>query len=241
MPFTNLSALLIQSGSYVLLASDDVVDFGISSAATATLPSAASVPTGKRFTIKNINSSTDQVTIATTSGQTIDGRASSSILLSANDFVQVVSDGSNWKTVVLQETIAAVYFNTAGTTVNNTLANLPYATKIFDTHNAYSAGIFTAPATGKYAYDANAWSVTTMNSSTSWYLQGYKQGSTLYGQDNKAGTGAPNTGNAVRVTGIVDLVAGETFQIKANLDTATSVNLVGTSGANVFSIQKIGN
>lgn len=246
MPFTNLSLLNlslfnIQTGNYTVLASDDVVDFSISVATTATLPSAILVPTGKRITLKNVATLTTGILqVLTTGGQTIDGRASGSIFLSPNDLAQVVSDGTNWRTIVLQETIAALYNNTAGTTINNVLTTVPFANKIFDTHSAFSAGVFTAPVAGRYAYTSSGWSVSTLNTSSSIYWQGYKNLTTLYGQDNKAGTGAVNSGNAVRITGIVDLAVGETFQVRASIDTVTSVNLDTYPSTQVFSIHKIG-
>ncbi|NBO39767.1 hypothetical protein EBU99_14470, partial [bacterium] len=50
---------------------------------------------GKVFNIKKIDSSLNTVTIAASSGTTIDG-AASRVLLYANDSVSVVSDGTNF-------------------------------------------------------------------------------------------------------------------------------------------------
>lgn len=141
----------------------------------------------------------------------------------------------------IETPVSALYQNTAGTTVNNTSATIPFATKIFESQpNLIVGGVFTAPITGKYAFSAFAFSVTTINTSTSWYFLGLKNNATLYAQDDKAGTGAPNTGNTVRITGIVDLIAGETFQIKSSLDTASSLTLVVSAGVNMFGIWRIG-
>lgn len=66
----------------------------VTSAATVTLPSAAS--NINQYTIRNIHS-TDSVGVLTTSSQTIDGSASATI--NTGTVVRYLSDGSNWRTV----------------------------------------------------------------------------------------------------------------------------------------------
>jgi hypothetical protein len=85
--------------SYSLVAlTDELVLF--SAAATATLPTAVGI-TGKVFIIINPTGSYN-VTINTTSAQTIGGAASGSIILStANSLLAVVSNGTNWN--ILQQ------------------------------------------------------------------------------------------------------------------------------------------
>jgi hypothetical protein len=61
---------------------------------TITLPTAVGI-SGKQYIIKN--SGNGVVTLNTTSSQTIDG--STSLTLTQNDTVEVISDGSNWKIV----------------------------------------------------------------------------------------------------------------------------------------------
>ena len=41
--------------------------------------------------------------------------------------------------------------------------------------------------------------------------------------DNKAGTGAPNTNNAVKLSGIIRLLPGDTIHIESSLDTNTTL------------------
>lgn len=66
---------------------------------TVTLPSAANI-TGKKYTIKRTNSGVNNVTVGTTSSQTIDlpgGSAATTRTLGAQyAFITVVSDGANW-------------------------------------------------------------------------------------------------------------------------------------------------
>lgn len=91
-------ALVSKTSAYTLTTSDCVVLANATSAAfTLTLPSASSVPTGRQYLLKKVDSSANAVTIATTSSQTIDGSTTAS-LASQWSKLTVVSDGSNWYT-----------------------------------------------------------------------------------------------------------------------------------------------
>lgn len=90
-------AITAKSTGYTLTGSDYIVTFDATSAGlTATLPTAASA-SGLTFVIKKIDSSTNTVTLATTSAQTIDGNASGALALATqNESITLASDGSNW-------------------------------------------------------------------------------------------------------------------------------------------------
>jgi len=69
-----------------------------------TLPTAVGI-SGKIFDIVKIEASEISVVIATTSGQTIGTRPSSNIALNRlNDYIRVVSDGTNWEILSKKET-----------------------------------------------------------------------------------------------------------------------------------------
>lgn len=61
---------------------------------TLTLPTAVGI-TGRPYHIKRVDSGAGNVTIATTSSQTIDG-LSTYVLVQQWQYVEVMSDGSNW-------------------------------------------------------------------------------------------------------------------------------------------------
>jgi hypothetical protein len=87
-------AWVTKSANYTILAADTNILVDASGAArTMTLPTAVS--STQRVTIKKKDSSTNTVTVATTSAQTIDG-SSNYIATLQNESVTVVSDGSNW-------------------------------------------------------------------------------------------------------------------------------------------------
>lgn len=82
-------AYVSKSASYTAAASDYLVN--VTAATTITLPTAAGV-TGKIYTVKNSGLGT--VTVGTTGGQTIDG--ATSVALTPNATLRVMSDGANW-------------------------------------------------------------------------------------------------------------------------------------------------
>ena len=78
---------------------------------TVTLPAAAS-NTGRVYSIKNIDSDCDDITIDGNSTETIDGSATY-VLDSYNNVVRIISDGSNWF-IINENTVACTAF-TCGT------------------------------------------------------------------------------------------------------------------------------
>jgi hypothetical protein len=118
-PGTGLTGLTIQSGSYTLGTYQTVKFTGLSANSTATLPTAVGA-TGLIYNIKNADP-TYTITVNTTSSQTIDGRASGSIVLAAglNDFVDVQSDGANWIILAKKET-TLLQSNASGSYAANT-------------------------------------------------------------------------------------------------------------------------
>ncbi len=99
------TAVNAKTANYTLTGTDKTVTFDpVNAALVATLPTAVGA-SGTRFTVKNIGTGTGTVALATTSSQTVDGRASSDIVLkSFRDFIEVESDGSNWLIINKQET-----------------------------------------------------------------------------------------------------------------------------------------
>jgi len=85
-----LRTITNKTTSYTLLATDDFVIFNGTSL-TATLPTVVG-NSGKSFEIKNINIS--QLTINTTSSQTIDGDLTLNLL--QYEVLKIISNGSNW-------------------------------------------------------------------------------------------------------------------------------------------------
>ena len=165
-----LIAYKSKSANYTLTSSDSTVGFDTSGGnVTATLPTAVGC-SGRRFTIDKTTSDVNTVTIATTSSQTVGGRASSVIkLFYLNDSLTVESDGANWQIVADEPRITpfvsktgnytltdeneTVGFDTSG---GNLIATLPTA-------SGRSGRMFTIIKT---TFDANYVAIATTSSQT---------------------------------------------------------------------------
>lgn len=83
-----------KTANYTITGTDDVILADAAGGAiTITLPTAVSVT--KFFTIKRKNSGANNVTVATTASQTIDG-ATTKVLAQQYESITVVSDNANW-------------------------------------------------------------------------------------------------------------------------------------------------
>lgn len=118
-----LSVQTSQTTTYSISATADNVVFlnANGGAFTATLPTAASV-TGKVYYLKKTDATTNAVTIATTSSQTIDGVVGTS-LNTQNETLKIVSDGSNWQ--ILERRIPSIWVSYTPTYTNlGTVTNI---------------------------------------------------------------------------------------------------------------------
>lgn len=96
-PTYQFPAVTAQTTTYAVLTTDSTI-LASGSAFTITLPTAIGV-TGKQYTIKKTDASlSNQITIATTSSQTIDGVTTRKVSTQFEQFT-VVSDGANWNVV----------------------------------------------------------------------------------------------------------------------------------------------
>jgi hypothetical protein len=150
--------LQLKTGNYTLTAADAVVLFNAAGGAvTATLPTAAGIA-GRSYTIKKVDTSPNAVTITTSGSETIDGNLSGS-LSTAYQYINVVSDGTNWD--VLNGALTVTPCTKVYTSTNN--YTNPYSYTISGTYimvgagggasassqggnGIYTAGSFTLPA-----------------------------------------------------------------------------------------------
>lgn len=123
---------------------------------TVTLPTAIGI-SGKVFEIMHQGTSATQIyTLATTSGQTVSGSASSAYKLAhTGDFVKVMSDGSNW--IILDEQLSVIgSVRGSTTTVGTSATDIINPTSEFDPYGCYNTGtgVWTAPIPGTYEFSA---------------------------------------------------------------------------------------
>jgi len=89
------TAITTKTANYSISSTDSVVLCDATGGSlTVTLPSAAGI-SGRQYSIKRTSSGANTVTLATQSGETIDGAATRS-LAAQYQSATVVSDGTNW-------------------------------------------------------------------------------------------------------------------------------------------------
>jgi hypothetical protein len=88
------------STNYTLLFPNDeiVLANATAGAITITLPDAIGMPKGRSYTIKRISTNANNVTVATTSSQTIDG-STTYVITNPRETITVISDGTNWQMI----------------------------------------------------------------------------------------------------------------------------------------------
>lgn len=147
-------------------------------------------------------------------------------------------------TIAASETVA-FKGTSANTSVGTTYSTISLTTEEFDTHNAYTSGVFTAPVSGKYRLSAQARAATSVSASTA------ANGTVLAYRIN-SGTEVKLAVFIYQVTAVslmqtiggtttVSLNAGDTVEFRIIRDSPVSAfSLSGDSGT-YGSIERIGN
>jgi hypothetical protein len=146
--------------------------------------------------------------------------------------------------IAANETVSLKYQNNAGTSIPSpNLVQVPYATKIYDTHNAWNGSVFTAPIGGKYRvtvatfYNSASWTVSTTAS-----IALRKNGiiTDFLSVFAKFASITTELGQNGSVT--VDLNSGDTLDIRLQHNEGTArVLSTAATGLNWISIERVGN
>jgi hypothetical protein len=145
--------------------------------------------------------------------------------------------------IAATESVNASYYTTStGAMAVGTPATVVFASKNFDSHNAYNTttGLYTAPVSGKYQVSCTI-TTNSVSSIHSLVVEIWKTGAASpYNRYSvsrlatvvSALVGVPNT--------VINLVAGETVEIRVGITSATS-NFDGNAYGNNFFITRVGN
>jgi hypothetical protein len=145
-----------KTAAYTAATGELVLADATSAAFTVTLPTAVG-NAGKRIAIKRVNANSEgnNVTVGTTSSQTIDG-ATSLKLRAQNDLLSVVSDGSNWRSTAFTThfhrvtNVFAPEFNADNTDTATAGAQIQAALDSFPTSGTRIGGVVDVPCGDYY-------------------------------------------------------------------------------------------
>ncbi len=147
--------------------------------------------------------------------------------------------------VAASESVNMKYQNTAGTSITSSSVTVPFATKIYDTHNSFAAGVYTVPVAGKYKVTSVLNCQAVNNSTSQNFNLLAKVTSTPEGLsgnltdlDYRWGEGVSHV-RLVMGTKTYQMSAGDTIEIQANNSNTVSLNT--TAGENWIAIERVGN
>lgn len=244
---TWLQTTQVKTANYTVLGTDSMILANSTGGSIDITLHTAVGYTGKLVNIL-FTGTANSVVIKTTSAQTIGGRASAvTKLFKIGDFIEVVSDGANWQIVKIKESLKFHAYDDASLSIPNDGAAdgnpviFPSVIYNYGTMYNVATGLATVPVSGTYGYSSMLLSGTLLLAAFHWELIGVKEpGGTplVVTKDWIAGNGSSNTVNAVKVSGIVELAAGETFDIES-AGIGQTLDTVSTPGFSAFQFWKI--
>lgn len=211
---------------------------------TVTLPTAVGVA-GRSIKIKNTG--TGVITIATTSSQTIDGLASTTIKMgTAGDYMEVSSDGANWKIDVFKVFVGAKYQCNSQSLNTGTRTIINFATSVVDPGSVVTTGAswkFTAGIPGLYMVSAtcqleySATSIVTGAFELFVHLNNSGTATQMLGGRNMDATN--NSMSDASGSTIISLASGDYIDIRASQNTGATRSLTADLTLNNVSIYRI--
>ena len=182
-------------------------------------------------------------TVTVNAGQLIDVRYGSTWTASGSSRLEIFRISGPSQSAA-SESVNMRYTNTAGTSIANSGENkVAFATKDYDSHNAWVTDTFTAPMSGKYRVSANlVYANSLYAASNDTYAVIYKNGTAhSYGPFFNV-MAALTLSMGCNVVGSVNCVAGDTIDIRTlNNRTAGATLLSTTAGLNHVEIERVGN
>ena len=186
------------------------------------------------FSVNSIYQLNGSALVDMVAGDYIDLRSSSSVTANTGTTFHInIERLSGPSAIAASETVACRYVNTAGTSITGTQAQIPFVTKSYDTHNAFSGTVFTVPISGKYLITAKIGIVLTSGDALSLGIR--KNGSQISFMRSRGNV----SDTMVNISDQHDLVAGDTIDFTAN--SANNSTLITTVGYNHITIVRVGN
>ena len=143
--------------------------------------------------------------------------------------------------IAASESVAALYTGAPPTgTFNSSFNTVTYGTKVKDSHNAYSGGVYTIPTSGVYDISAQLLTLTTLTANQLVQLGVSINGAAPTYKAHYNATAAASSALVPFNIKSIPLLAGQTVAIQA-LTEGTTNSLSSTAGNSYFSITRTGN
>lgn len=142
--------------------------------------------------------------------------------------------------IAVTESVNGTYTDTAGNSIGTSLATYTYATKVKDSHNAYSGGTLTIPVSGQYRFFAGFRSAgVTLTTSQSCQSTLLLNGATVIADDLRNGNGGTTQVYQPGCMNSYPCKAGDTVVVQLVSSVATTMS--SSAGVNYFSWERVGN
>lgn len=179
-------------------------------------------------------------------GQTLSFGGGGSLTYSAGTYAPIVTFQrlAGPAVIAAAESVNMKYTNTAGTSLSNAgFTNVPFATRVYDSHNAWNGTQFVAPIAGKYSVKA------TINFASATYGVNNSIVCAIYRNGSLDTAGAEEPIMAIvtlpfggDVATTVQCNPGDTVELRVfNTRSGGSTALATTTGYNHIEIERVGN
>jgi hypothetical protein len=197
-------------------------------------------------TVSEISSSvrsSGTATVNINAGDTLSVRGSGSVTVasgSSGAYSRIsIERLSGPSQIAASESVSALYTGAPPTGTLNGAATIIFGTKVKDSHNAYSSGLYTVPVSGVYDISCTIWFTGTFSLNTSNNISLYIDSVQKYEKQFYAGGAIAHNQLALDVKS-VPLLAGQVLKIQA-INNATSAGMLSSAIDNFFSITRTGN
>lgn len=140
--------------------------------------------------------------------------------------------------IAASESVNMSYTDTSGSAIGTSAATYTYATKNYDSHNAYSGGTYTCPVSGKYRVSATIVTApVTLTTAQTVGINIFKnttQMNAFFSYGNGTSQNYPTS-----ISGTISCNAGDTITIRVNSAVATTT--FTAASYNNVSIERVGN
>lgn len=242
---TNNRYVFVESGKYLLGIHEHITGTSASIAPSYKINGGSTVYCGSVGSLSSDTRSAGTDEIKVNAGDYIEfygyGLGTSPVLQTDSSFWLSKVQGP--QQIAASESVNLRYTSTAGDVVATSSTVFKPTTKAYDTHSSYntSTGVFTAPMSGVYRISGSInTQAAALTTSQAFFIEFYKNGSTLVGFNYIIGNGASNTW-PVTCSSEINLLAGETLQMNIFTNKGSTGLLSTTAGQNQLTISRIGN